>query len=202
MSKGRIEAFSDGVFAIILTIMVLELKVPHGSGLDALGPLLPVFCAYVLSFLFVAIYWNNHHHLLHAARTVTVGLLWSNLHLLFWLSLIPFVTGWAGETWAEPSAAWPVALYGFVLAMCGFGAFLMVRVVNAQHLPGSPMAVAIDSNRVKSLVSTGLFVAGIGLSFVDTRISALLYFVVSLAWLIPDRRIEDALEVAAPAAAE
>lgn len=189
MSKGRLEAFSDGVIAILITIMVLELKVPHGAELSALEPLLPVFLSYVLSFLYLGIYWNNHHHLLQAVKHVRGGVLWANLHLLFWLSLIPFATGWAGE---NHFAALPVALYGLVLFAAGAAYYILVRTLLASHGSDSTLAKAIGSD-FKGKLSLVLYAAGITLSFVAPWPAYGLYVVVALVWLIPDRRIENAL---------
>jgi uncharacterized membrane protein len=190
MTKGRLEAFSDGVIAIIITIMVLELKVPHGAELGSLRPLAPVFLAYVLSFLYLGIYWNNHHHLLHAARQVDGRILWANLLLLFWLSLFPFVTHWAGET---SFAAVPVAVYGAVLLLAALSYTLLVRALLARHGPDSVLARAIGSD-LKGNVSVACYVLGILLALLVSRWLGLgLYTVVALIWLVPDLRIERAL---------
>ena len=186
MHKGRLEAFSDGVIAIIITIMVLEMKVPHGTDLPALRPILPVFFSYVLSFLYVGIYWNNHHHLFQAVKHISGPVLWANLHLLFWLSLFPFVTGWMGENFF---AAWPVVIYGTVLIMAATAYFILVRVLLRGHGPDSPLARAIGSD-VKGRVSLGIYAAGIAGAFFNPWISIALYLGVALIWLIPDRRIE------------
>ncbi len=186
MSKGRLEAFSDGVFAIIITIMVLELRVPEGGDLAALQPLLPVFVSYVLSFVFVGIYWSNHHHLLQAAKQVNGGVLWANTHLLFWLSLIPFVTNWLGE---HPGDTWPVALYGLVLWLAGLAYYLLTRVLVAQHEIDSLLVRALQRDS-KGLLSLGIYTAAIALAFVDTRLSYGLYVLNALIWFVPDRRIE------------
>jgi uncharacterized membrane protein len=190
MHKGRLEAFSDAVIAIIMTIMVLELKVPHGADLAALKPLLPVFSSYVLSFVFLGIYWNNHHHLMQAARHVDGRVLWANMHLLFWLSLIPAVTHWMGETHFAP---WPVALYGVVMVLCGCAYFVLSRVLVARHGAESPLAHAVGRDE-KGKVSVLLYAAAIPLAFVDPRISCAIYVAVAVLWLVPDRRIEKALE--------
>lgn len=179
MSKGRMEAFSDGVIAIIITIMVLELKVPEGASLATLRPLIPVFLSYILSFTFLGIYWNNHHHLLQAVQRVNGPILWANLHLLFWLSLVPFVTGWMGE---NRFAAWPVALYGLVLLFSGVAYFILTRVLIAFHGRDSALATAVGQD-VKGMIS----------AFVNTWFSGVLYVVVAILWLIPDRRIERVL---------
>ena len=193
MGKGRLEAFSDGVLAIIITIMVLELKVPHGAELAALGPLIPVLLSYLLSFVFIGIYWNNHHHLLQAVRHVSGATLWANLHLLFWLSLIPFATAWMGE---NHFAAWPVALYGAVLLAAGSAYFILVRVLIARHGQDSPLAVAVGSD-LKGRISVAIYVAAIPLAFVYAGIACALYVTVAILWLVPDRRIERALAKAA-----
>ena len=193
MGKGRLEAFSDGVIAIIITIMVLELQVPHEPTLEALGALLPVFLSYILSFVFVGIYWNNHHHLLHACHSVSGRILWSNLFLLFWLSLIPFVTGWMGET---GFATWPMVLYGVVMWMCGFAYFILARALIAQEGPDSELARAVGRDR-KGIASVVLYTAAIILAFVNPWIAFALYVFVAVLWFIPDRRIESVLSRAA-----
>lgn len=189
MSKGRLEAFSDGVIAIIITIMVLELKVPAGADLAALRPLIPVFLSYVLSFVFLGIYWNNHHHLLQAARQVNGPILWANLHLLFWLSLVPFVTGWMGE---NNFSAWPVALYGIVLWLAGFAYFILTRILVSHHGPDSALATALGQD-FKGKASLVFYTVAIPLSFVNSWLAGALYMVVAIMWLIPDRRIERTL---------
>ena len=189
MTRGRLEAFSDGVIAIILTIMVLELKVPHGTEVESLRPLLPVFLSYLLSFVFIGIYWNNHHHMLHAARRVYGRVLWANLHLLFWLSLVPFTTGWMGE---EHVAAVPVALYGVVLLMAGAAYFLLSRALIAVDGAESALAAAIGRDR-KGKASVGIYAAAIPLAFVSTWVAVALYVAVAVMWFVPDRRIETTL---------
>lgn len=189
MSKGRLEAFSDGVFAIIITIMVLELKVPHGEDLSALTPLWPVFVSYILSFVNVAIYWNNHHHMLQASRHVTGSVLWANSHLLFWLSLIPVATGWMGQ---NHFAAWPVAAYGLVLLLSGCGYFILSRCLVAAHGSDSHLRRALGSD-LKGKTSLALYAAGVPLSFLTQWGALGLYVLVALLWLVPDRRIERAL---------
>ena len=189
MQKNRLEAFSDGVIAIIITIMVLELKVPHGVELAALKPLLPVFLSYVLSFIYVGIYWNNHHHLLHTAQHVSVGIMWANLHLLFWLSLIPFVTGWMGE---NHFAALPTSLYGVVLLMAALAYLILQRAIIALEGRGSSLEGAIGSDW-KGKLSILCYFAAIGLAFVNQWLSDALYVFVAVMWLIPDRRVERAL---------
>ena len=186
MGTGRLEAFSDGVIAIIITIMVLELKVPHGAGLDVLSPLIPVFISYVLSFVFIGIYWNNHHHMLHAVGKVNGRILWANLHLLFWLSLVPFVTGWMGE---NHFAALPVALYGAVLLMAGVAYFVLARALAAHHGKDSKLAMALGKD-TKGKASLAIYAAAVPLSFVNPWIAFSMYIVVAILWFIPDRRIE------------
>jgi uncharacterized membrane protein len=190
MSKGRVEAFSDGVIAIIITIMVLELKVPHGTSWAALRPLLPIFLNYVLSFVYVGIYWNNHHHLLHAAQRVSAAILWANLHLLFWLSLIPFATGWMGE---NHFAELPTALYGFVLLMAGMAYWVLERAIIAAQGRDSILAAAVGADwKVRSSVI--LYAVAIGLSFVNQWFADAIYVMVAVMWFIPDRRIERQLK--------
>jgi uncharacterized membrane protein len=186
MGKGRLEAFSDGVIAIIITIMVLELKVPHGTDLAALAPLGPVFLSYVLSFVHVGIYWNNHHHLVHAARHVSGAVLWANLHLLFWLSLVPFVTAFMGENQFAPG---PTALYGVVLLMSGVGYYILARALVKRHGEQSVLATALGSD-VKGKVSMAVYLLAIPLAFVSQWLALGLYIAVSIMWLVPDRRIE------------
>ncbi len=189
MSKGRLEAFSDGVLAIIITIMVLELKAPPEPTLAAIAPLVPVLLSYVLSFVFVGIYWNNHHHLLQAARHVDGRVLWANLHLLFWLSLIPFTTSWLGST---GFAALPVAAYGVVLLLSGFAYSILVRALIARHGRDSTLAAAVGRD-LKGNVSVLIYAAAIPLAFVEPRAACALYVLVAVIWLIPDRRIETTL---------
>jgi uncharacterized membrane protein len=186
MTKGRLEAFSDGVIAVIITIMVLELKVPHGADAAALAPLAGTFLTYVLSFVFTAIYWNNHHHLLHAVHHVTGSTLWANMHLLFWLSLVPFVTGWMDENHFAPIT---VAAYGLVLLCAGIAYFILTRVLLATHGHDSPFAKALGSD-FKGKISVVLYFAGVMLAFVQTWISLAVYVLVALMWLVPDRRFE------------
>jgi len=186
MSKGRLEAFSDGVIAILITIMVLELKVPHGADLRSLSALAPVISSYVLSFVFLGIYWNNHHHLFQAVKRVDGRVLWANLHLLFWLSLVPFVTAWLGD---NPGAPVPVAIYGAVLLLAGCAYFVLARVLVALHGKESTLAVAIGEDR-KGIASVVLYAAGVGFAFVRPPVSLALYVTVAVMWLIPDRRIE------------
>ena len=189
MGKGRLEALSDGVIAVIITIMVLELKVPRETGLQALAPLLPVFLNYVLSFVYVGIYWNNHDNMLHAVQRVNGRALWANLHLLFWLSLVPFVTGWVNE---NHFAAVPMALYGVVLLMASVSYYLLERVLIAQHVGDSALARAMGKD-VKSVISLVIYVVAIPLTFVSVWISCALYVLVAIMWFNPDPRIERAL---------
>jgi uncharacterized membrane protein len=186
MHKARLEAFSDGVIAIIITIMVLELKVPHDATLDGLRPLVPVFLSYVLSFVFVGIYWNNHHHMLQAAQHVNGGTLWANLHLLFWLSLIPFGTAWMGENHFEAA---PVALYGFLLLMCGVAYTILSRALIRTHGPESVLAKAVGRDG-KGLASLAIYGGAVLLAFFSPPLSCALYVVVAIMWLVPDQRIE------------
>jgi uncharacterized membrane protein len=194
MGRGRLEAFSDGVLAIIITIMVLELKVPHGADLAALRPLIPVFLSYVLSFIFIGIYWSNHHHLLHAVSHVNGRILWANLHLLFWLSLIPFVTGWMGE---NHFAAWPVALYGVVLLFAAIAYFILARVLISYEGSDSALAKALGKD-FKGKASVAFYAIAIPLSFVNSWLACALYVLVAVMWLIPDRRIEKTLTKPVP----
>jgi len=189
MESNRLEAFSDGVLAIIITIMVLELKVPQGDGWAALRPQLPVFLAYVLSFIYVGIYWNNHHHLFKACETVNGAILWANLHLMFWLSLFPFVTGWMGENHFTPL---PTAAYGFVLSMAAFAYYLLGRAIVRQQGPGSLIAKALGAGW-KEVVSTICYLVAIPLVLVRPWLSDLLFIFVAILWVVPDRRIEIAL---------
>ncbi|MBP1772780.1 MAG: hypothetical protein H6P99_1943 [Holophagaceae bacterium] len=186
MGKNRLEAFSDGVLAIILTIMVLELKVPHGDSFPALAGLLPTFISYGLSFIYIAIYWNNHHHLLHAVKQVNGPILWANTHLLFWLSLVPFATAWMG---ANHFAARPVALYGCVLLMAGVAYYLLSQCLIRFHRAGSLLGAAVGRD-AKGKLSIAIYAAAILLSFANRWIGFGLYWLVALIWLVPDRRIE------------
>ena len=186
MGKNRLEAFSDGVLAIIITIMVLELKVPHGEQLETLKPLLTVFLSYVVSFVYVGIYWNNHHHMFHATRRIGGGVLWANLHLLFWLSLFPFVTGWMGE---NHFAELPTALYGVVLLMAGFAYWILQRVLIANEGRDSLLARAVGRD-FKGNVSLLIYLIAIAAAFLDPRVSQACYVLVAVIWLVPDRRIE------------
>jgi len=186
MGKGRIEAFSDGVIAIIITIMVLELRVPRGNDLGALRPLTPVLLSYVLSFVYIGIYWTNHHHLLQACSRVNGGILWANLHLLFWLSLTPFVTAWMGE---NVFSTWPVALYGVVLLCAAVAYFILARSLVSYHGRDSALAIALGRD-FKGKVSVVIYVAAVSLAFVEPWLACGLYVLVAVMWLVPDRRIE------------
>ena len=186
MGKGRLEAFSDGVFAIIITILVLELHAPEAGTLDALRPLLPVFLGYILSFIYVGIYWNNHHHLFQAVRKVNGQTLWANLHLLFWLSLTPFVTGWMGEHDTQPG---PVAAYGFVLLMAGVAYFLLTQALTRCQTENAALAAAIGKDG-KGKLSVVIYLAAIPLSFLRPWLALVLYAVVAAIWFVPDTRIE------------
>ena len=190
MEKNRLEAFSDGVLAIIITIMVLELKVPHGADFDALAPVLPVFLSYVLSFVYVGIYWNNHHHMFQTTKRVSGGILWANLHLLFWLSLFPFSTAWIGESHL---ASTPTAAYGVVLLMAGVAYLILQRLITVQQGPNSLLAAAIGRDW-KGKLSALAYLAAIPLAFVSPWISIGLYTSAAFTWLIPDRRIERVLD--------
>lgn len=189
MSKERLVAFSDGVFAILITIMVLELRVPHGSDWAALQSLLPIFLTYVLSYIFLGIYWNNHHHMLQATERINGGILWANLHLLFWLSLIPFVTGWLGE---NHFASVPTALYGVVLFMAAIAYTILQTAILAEQGPGSTLATAVG-NDAKGKISALLYLVAIPLAFVHQVIADVIYVAVAMIWLVPDRRIEKRL---------
>ena len=186
MGKNRLEAFSDGVIAVLITIMVLEMKVPHGETFAALQPVLPVFLSYVLSFIFIGIYWNNHHHMLHAVHKVSGPMLWANLHLLFWLSLVPFATGWMGE---NHFTAVPTALYGVVLLMSGVAYTVLQRVIIASQGPESLLKKAVGADR-KGKASLVLYATAIPLAFWQGSLSLALYVLVAVIWFIPDKRIE------------
>jgi uncharacterized membrane protein len=189
MHKNRLEAFSDGVLAIIITIMVLEMKVPHGTGVEALMPLVPVFLSYVLSFIYLGIYWNNHHHMLHASRTVTGSVLWANLHLLFWLSLIPFTTGWMGE---NHFATLPAAAYGVVLLMAAIAYWILQQRIIAAEGEESILRKAVRKDW-KGKISPLLYSSAIVLAFASRWVAVGIYALVALMWVIPDRRIERVL---------
>ena len=189
MTKGRLEAFSDGVIAILITIMVLELKVPHGEDLHALRPLVPVFLAYALSFVYLGIYWNNHHHMLHAAGKINGKVLWANLHLLFWLSLVPVATGWMGD---HPRAPLPAAVYGVVMLFAGIAYLILEKTLIAAQGPDSKLGAAVGPE-LKGRMSSVCYAAAIGLAYVHPWISIALYALVAAAWFVPDRRIERTL---------
>jgi uncharacterized membrane protein len=187
MEKGRLEAFSDGVIAIIITVMVLEMKVPHGEEWSALLPLIPVAVSYVLSFVHLGIYWNNHHHMLKAAHRVDGGVLWANLHLLFWLSLLPFGTAWMGENQFAPA---PVALYGADLFMSGVAYYILQQRLITVNGKDSPIAIAVGRTDLKGAISPVVYFIGIAVSFFYAPAALALYFAVAAIWLVPDRRIE------------
>lgn len=189
MNKGRLEAFSDGVIAILITIMVLELKIPHGADWGALRPLLPVFLTYILSFVFLGIYWNNHHHMLHATKQINGKILWANLHLLFWLSLVPFVTGWMGENHFAPL---PTAIYGVVLLLAAIAYTILQNLIVRQAGANDKLAAAVGKD-VKGKLSLVFYLLAIPLAFVNQWISDVLYILVAMMWLIPDKRIESKL---------
>ena len=191
MGKGRLEAFSDGVLAIIITIMVLEIKVPHGDNPEDLKPLLPIFMSYVLSFIYIGIYWNNHHHLMQVVHKVNGAVLWSNIHLLFWLSLVPFATAWMGE---NHFSKWPVILYGFILLMAGVAYYILAHCLTGIHGKDSVLAKAIGKDK-KGIISVVLYIAGIIASaFINPWIGFSIYVIVAAIWFIPDRRIEKKIE--------
>jgi len=189
MGKNRLEAFSDGVIAVLITIMVLELKVPHGTGWGTVEPLMPVLLTYVLSFVFLGIYWNNHHHMLHTVDRINGAILWANHHLLFWLSLVPFTTGWMGENHWE---ALPTAVYGAVLLMSGLAFLILERTIIHHQGAHSKLKAAVGKD-VKGKLSAALYIIAIPLAFVHQVISDVIYVAVALMWLIPDRRIESSL---------
>jgi uncharacterized membrane protein len=189
MTKGRLEAFSDGVIAIIITIMVLEMKVPHGADVAALRPLIPVFVSYVLSYVMIGIYWNNHHHLVHAVERVNGRILWRNLHLLFWLSQVPFATGWMGENHFAPL---PTALYGIVMLMAGVAYYFLVRAILAHHGQDSRIATALGRD-FKGKVSVLLYMVGVPMAFINRWVAGAIYVAVAVIWFIPDKRIESRL---------
>jgi len=191
MGSQRLEAFSDGVIAIIITIMVLEMKVPHGDDLASLKPLLPVFISYILSFINIGIYWNNHHHMMHAVKHINGTVLWANIHLLFWLSLIPFVTGWMGE---NHFAKWPVALYGIILFMAGLAYFFLTRALLTLHGKQSSLAVALGKDW-KGKISVVIYAIGIGICYINEWMALSIYTLVTAMWFIPDRRIEKNLVI-------
>jgi len=186
MTKSRLEAFSDGVLAIIITIMVLEMKVPHSSDFNSLLPVLPVFLSYILSFIYLAIYWNNHHHMMHTVKEVSGSILWANMHLLFWLSLIPFTTGWMGENHFTPA---PVSLYGIVLLMAAIAYFILQKQIIKKQGENSLLKKAVGRD-LKGKISPVLYLISIPFAFIATWVSDLIYIIVAVMWLIPDKRIE------------
>jgi uncharacterized membrane protein len=190
MRKGRLEAFSDGVIAIIITIMVLELKIPHGADWEAIRPVVPVFFTYVLSFVYLGIYWNNHHHMLYVTDHINGGILWANMHLLFWLSLVPFVTGWMGENHFAPL---PTAVYGGVMLAAAVAYYILQRMIIAEQGPHSQLKAAVGRD-VKGKLSPLIYVAAVVMAFVNQWVSDALYVLVALMWLIPDSRIESKLD--------
>ena len=186
MGKGRLEAFSDGVIAIIITVMVLEMKVPHGDDLNSLKPVLPVFLSYILSFINIGLYWNNHHHMMFAVQHVNGKVLWANTHLLFWLSLIPFTTAWMGE---NDFTTWPIALYGIILMMAGIAYYILAHTLIKLHGKNSTLAKALGKDH-KGIISVVIYMAAVPLAFLNSWISLIMYAMVAAMWLIPDRRIE------------
>ena len=189
MTKGRLEAFSDGVIAIIITIMVLELKVPHGADISSLKPLIPVLVSYVLSFIYIGIYWNNHHHMMHTVNKINGKVLWANLHLLFWLSLTPFTTGWMGE---NEFAMWPVAIYGFDLLMSGVAYYILSQSLIKLHGTDSTLANAVGKDK-KGLMSLVYYCIGIAACFINPWVGFSFYILVAAIWFLPDKRIENKL---------
>jgi uncharacterized membrane protein len=194
MTKGRLEAFSDGVVAILITIMVLELKVPHGTDWSSIRPLLPTFLAYVLSYIYLGIYWSNHHHMLHMTDRINGGIMWANLHLLFWLSLVPFVTGWLGESHNEPL---PTAIYGCVLLAAAIAYTILQQTIIAEQGPDSRLQAAIGGDR-KGKISALLYIVAIPIAFVRPVIADAIFLFNALMWLVPDRRIEARLRESEP----
>ena len=190
MEKGRLEAFSDGVIAIIITIMVLELKIPKDAHIESLHELIPVLFSYVLSFVYVGIYWNNHHHMMFTAKHVNGRILWANTHLLFWLSLVPFASGWMGE---NHFTKWPVIIYGIILMMAGVAYYILSQALIRLHGKSSTLALAVGEDK-KGILSVVIYIIAIAFAFIDSRISLILYAVVAAMWLIPDRRIEKRVE--------
>lgn len=186
MNKGRMEAFSDGVLAIVITIMVLEIKVPHGKELKDLHPLIPIVLSYILSFIYLAIYWNNHHHMMQTVKKVSGNILWANMHLLFWLSLIPFVTGWMGE---NSFAQTPVALYGLILLLAAIAYYILQIQIIKSHGKDSVLAKAVGKD-LKGKISPLLYIVGIAFSWISTWVSGVIFILVAIIWLIPDKRIE------------
>ncbi|HSQ43486.1 MAG TPA: TMEM175 family protein [Ginsengibacter sp.] len=186
MGTERLQAFSDGVLAIIITVMLLEMKIPHGGDLNSLKPVLPVFLSYILSFIYIGIYWNNHHHMLYSVKHVNGAVLWANIHLLFWLSLVPFASGWMGE---NHFTKWPVVLYGIALCMAGVAYYILAQALIKLHGKNSTLAVAIGKDK-KGIISVVIYVVAIFAAFFNSAISLILYASVAGMWLIPDKRIE------------
>lgn len=191
MTKSRLEAFSDGVLAIIITIMVLELKVPHGSAWKDLHPLIPVFLSYILSFVFIAIYWGNHHHLLHTVHHVNSKIIWANIHLLFWLSLIPFTTAWMGENHFDTL---PVALYGILLLLCAISFYILQRTIMSHYTHTTNLIEALMKQKKKAWLSLILYTCSVPIAFLNSIIAAVLFVIVAVMWVIPDKNIEKALK--------
>lgn len=191
MGKTRLEAFSDGVIAIIITIMVLELRVPEGANWQALKPLLPVFLSYTLSFIYIGIYWNNHHHLMHLVKHISAGIMWANLNLLFWLSLVPFATGWLGENHFQP---FPVALYAVLLDLCGIAYTILQITIERCHKDDTSLKSIMQRQRGRGIGSMFLYTAAIPLAYISTTISGLLFVIVAIMWIIPDKKIEHVVE--------
>jgi uncharacterized membrane protein len=187
MGKSRLEAFSDGVIAIIITIMVLELKIPEGATLQSLKPVAPVFLSYMLSFVFIGIYWNNHHHLMHLVKHISAGIMWANLNLLFWLSLVPFATGWLGQNHFQP---FPVALYAVLLDLCGVAYTILQITIERCHKDDLSLKDVMQRQRGKGMASLFLYTAAIPLAYINTIISGLLFVIVAILWFIPDKKIE------------
>lgn len=190
MTTNRLEAFSDGVIAIIITIMVLEIKVPHNTSWHAIAGLIPIFNSYVLSFIYIGIYWGNHHHLLHTIKHVSWRIIWANLHLLFWLSLIPFATGWMGENHFDKNT---VILYGLLLICCAIAFTILQLIIQKEHPKSPQLETAFQKLKTKGIISLSGYILGVGLAFVNTIFSLLLYFLIAVLWLIPDRGIEKAM---------
>jgi uncharacterized membrane protein len=191
MTKGRLEAFSDGVLAIIITIMVLELKVPHGSSLADLSPLFTIFICYIMSFVFVGIYWGNHHHLLHTVHHVNSKIIWSNMHLLFWLSIIPFSTAWMGE---NHFSKLPVAIYGTNLLCCAIAYYILQKVIMSHYTHNTNLTEALKKQEKKGIISLGLYVLSVVFAFVYPTVSAIIFATVSVMWVLPDKNIENAFK--------
>lgn len=189
MGKTRLEAFSDGVIAIIITIMVLELKVPEGADWQELKPLIPVFISYVLSFIFIGIYWNNHHHLMHVVKYISASIMWANLNLLFWLSLIPFATGWIGENHFK---SFPVALYAILLDMCGIAYTILQITIERKHREEMRLKEIMQRQRGKGMASLFLYTAAIPLAYINTIIAGIIFVIVAVLWIVPDKKIEKA----------